>query len=67
MQYLHMSYTWYVISIDNNWQDWTVAGNNLFIKVLSNDIGNTLSCEKGVLVKNEIMSVRYEFRNECND
>ena len=60
MQYLHMSYTWYVISIDNNWQDWTVTGNNLFIKVLSNDVSNTLSCEKGVLVKNEIMSVRYE-------
>lgn len=53
-----MSYTWYVISIENNWQDWTVNGNNLFIKVLSDDVANTLRCEKGVMVNHEVMSVQ---------
>ncbi|KAM7456855.1 hypothetical protein BLSTO_02384 [Blastocystis sp. subtype 1] len=57
-QLLHLSYTWFVTSITNNWQDWEVTGNNLFIKVLSDDVMNSLNCDKGVLVKKEIMSVQ---------
>ena len=53
----HLSYTWYVKSITNNWEDWEVTGNNLFIKVLSDGVANTLRCEKGVNVKHEVMSV----------
>lgn len=59
MQLLHLSYTWFVTSISNNWQDWEVAGNNLFIKVLSDDTANALRCDKGVVVKKEVMSVQY--------
>lgn len=59
IQLLQLSYTWFVTSISNNWQDWEVAGNNLFIKVLSDDTANALKCDKGVIVKKEIMSVRY--------
>lgn len=58
---LQLSYTWYVKSITNNWEDWEVTGNNLFIKILSDDIANTLRCENGVNVKNEVMSVTYNF------
>ena len=57
-QYLHLCYTWYVKSITNDWQDWEVTGNNLFIKIMSDDVMNTLQCDDGILVKQEIMSVQ---------
>ena len=51
------TFSGYEESVPNNWEDWEVTGNNLFIKILSDDIANTLRCEKGVNVKNQVMSV----------
>ena len=66
MQLLHLSYTWFVSSITNNWQDWEVTGNNIFIKVLSDDTANKLQCDKGVIVQKEVMSVQYCTSFTCN-